>query len=213
MKPLKCTRCHREIATEALDLDSGRGSCGFCKTGFRFFYQEAPQPTIMHLPDGFKVTRGEQATTISISWFNSRFFTMLILAIILFLGVYVFWTQAASLLVKTILGAGFGFALYTSYYGLAVLLNKTRIQIEPESVVVRVTPIPWPGGLSVKASEIQRLGFEQTRREGTPSRVAYSFVVYAETQNKGKRVLLDGLNRKGAELLESELKRILKPSS
>lgn len=205
MNALKCPRCERAIAAEELNLKSGRGRCGFCKTTFHFHYQETPEPLLKHIPEGFKIERGVAQTQISIAWFNARIYAMLILAALIGLVVYVYWGSTDSTILKVMMGAAVGFALYTLYYALAIALNSTRLMATPEQLTVKVAPIPWSGTIDLQASEIKRIGREQTQTEGTPSRIAYSHVVFAELINNQQRVLIDGLNKQGAQLIEEEI--------
>jgi hypothetical protein len=210
MKPLKCLRCTREIPFEVLKLETGRGSCKFCGTPFRFHYQAEPEPKLVALPDGFSINREGNQTQIAIAWFNSSLYGMFPLALVLGFGAYGLWNQFDSLFWQGFLTLGVLFGLYTLYYAFAVLVNKTQILIHSDSLQVKAGPIPMGGNVQLNVSQIKSISHEQKLKQGEKSKVAFSYVVFARGIGDVRTNLVDGLDVSGARLIESEIKQVMK---
>jgi len=99
-------------------------------------------------------------------------------------------------------------AIAFAYTALAQLLNRTRIRVDRERLLVRVGPLPWFGGREIPVSEIRSIAL----REYRSSRQKRSVAVKVETRlASGKWVpLIRGIRKRDqALLIEQSLESFL----
>lgn len=91
------------------------------------------------------------------------------------------------------------------YYALAGLLNRTRISVSREKIMVRHGPLPWLGNTELEIRNLKRLYIKKKMEPGTP------YEVHALTQSGKTLKLVAGLamTSSQASYLKQEITRFL----
>jgi hypothetical protein len=167
---LDCRRCGAQITAENIDLTTALAKCHRCHAVFGFAGQlsgsRPPPPMDMPLPDGLTMSESGGRLRLVRRWFQAILLFPLLFCIFWDTTlVYMYVTAAtapevdpmAFLFPLVHVAAGLGL----TYVTLAGLLNRTIIEAGATHLVIRHTPVPWPGNRKVRAGELQQLFCEE----------------------------------------------------
>ncbi|MBI5548477.1 MAG: hypothetical protein HY901_31735 [Deltaproteobacteria bacterium] len=170
MNELRCKRCSLNIHAEDVHADLGIAKCRACHAVMDLLSREPaggpPERPASRaevaIPKRFKVE--QQGSTLSIEW---RWFTLAAIFLIFFCcfwdGFLVLWyglsfssgEAPAMMLLFPLIHVAIGAGL--SWYTLALLINRTRLEVGSGMLRVRHSPLPWPGNRELSATSIEQL--------------------------------------------------------
>ncbi len=174
---IHCRSCHAQILADDISLDLALAKCRQCHAVFDFTDQvksEAPPPGKVKrdrgevpMPSAFRVDESASGLTIVRTWARGPAFFFLFFA-----G---FWNLIVSIFVVAAAGGGFQdesngvwfiwlfltpfilVGLGTGWAALALLLNRTRIEVRKGELSVKHGPIPWPGAKTIRTDDLDQL--------------------------------------------------------
>jgi hypothetical protein len=212
LSELKCPGCGATILSDDVDVAKGLARCSICSRMLQLEAGPAPiVPTpsfeprpVVARPEKFRVS--EDLDVKLIEW---RWFTPLKLPLLAFAGVWT-WISFPNLekpSLKSFLWASVG--LVMMYSGLANLLNRTRLLVSQRSLRVQLGPLPWLGGRTFGAGEIDQLYCIERMSQGKGG-ASFRYEVRAQLKNgTDVKVVSDLSERIHALFLEYELERML----
>lgn len=176
---IQCRSCHAQILADDISLDLALAKCRQCHAVFDFTDQvkmAAPPAKAKRdrgevpMPSAFAVDESASGLTIVRRWARGPAWFFLF-----FSG---FWNLIVSIFVVAAAGGGFkdesgGAAdgcfiwlfltpfilvgLGTGWAALALLLNRTRIEVRKGEISVKHGPVPWPGAKTLRTEELDQL--------------------------------------------------------
>ncbi len=183
MQSLQCHACGAVMSGSSFDRRLGVVVCDHCGAMFdltRRSTREAVPPPSLHastpppderapvaLPERFSVSRrGRSSLTVQWRWFQP-FFAMLMGFALLWLGIIATWYHNAlqvpgapmAAFVVPLLHLGVGIGL--GYYGLAGLLNHTKLTCTQGMLKVRHGPLPWFPQPTIRVRDLEQLYVER----------------------------------------------------
>lgn len=131
---------------------------------------------VSRLPKNFDVTIGDEAVTIREDWFHWGnalqlvLLTVFVFSCVPFIQEFVYVTPSAETRILSVgLAAAVILALF--YCVLVGVLNASVIEVKEDRLTRQIGPLPWPGGFSLRRSDIHQLfavhKARQTRRHST----------------------------------------------
>lgn len=231
---IKCVGCAREIPAEDVHLDRVLAKCVGCHAVFDFSDQVGKSGAVpseekgkrdrgeIPMPRNLVVNEGMQSLDIVRKWARGPAFFLLFFSGFWNSIVSVFVVAAASGSMKDESGAPAGCFIWvfltpfilvgatTAYVALALLLNKTTIQVEGNELRIRNGPLRWPGSKTLDASRISQLYCTEYVAYQQNKQPVYRFKVHAMMLDGSRVDLIPGCEDAGQALyLEQLLERHL----
>lgn len=210
----KCPKCGAPLEEKDLLPEEGSVRCEYC--GALSVVERPVEPTperaALPLPDRFRVETGSDGVVLIDAWKTPMHFAFAAGGLVCFAAPFVAAAAAGA--------AGGGFllaaelfmacpALLMVYYGVAGLLNETRVRAERRLLRVSIGPVPWPGSKTIPVDEVRQLYSRVTMTvtdAGGTRRICGVFV----RARGGKDVrLVGGLDPKQALFVEQQVERAL----
>lgn len=238
MPALTCRSCGAQLDLDTLDDRRGVAVCRFCHTVNRTTAWDGVATRRRYeveQPEGFELTHRGDGVRIVHRW--RRWVVVPLLIVLVLMNLMVFLPALAFLLlfglfaVVALIGAGdpavtvvgglFGlFAIAVAaamvaigavfhYVVLAMLINRTVIEVDGRELRVRYGPLPWRGGAAVPADRVEQLYCkERSVRTQHGSHPAYE--LHAGLIDGGHRRLLAALpSLEHAIYVEQQLERAM----
>lgn len=165
------------------------------------------------MPEGMEVNRDPRYLQIRRRWYHPLYWFLAVFALFwnLFLvGFYSNMGSDAPLMAKLFPLLHVGVGIGISYYALAGFLNRTDIFVSLATIEIKHSPLPWPGKLRLKATDLKQLySKEKVRHHRNSTSVSYE--VHALNKSGSSKKLLSGLDSSEQALfIESEIEKYLK---
>jgi len=169
------------------------------------------------IPDNIKIAKNFQHLRIVRKWFGFKFIFLTLFVIVWDAFLLNWYSMALSPSFR--IGVDLMFVLFPllhvtvgiglTYYVLTGYLNKTRIDVDFNSITVRHEPLPFWGNKKVSSKTIKQLYCKKDDLYG--SRNGYRvFAVHAITNERRNIKLLSGLdNSEQALFIEQEIEKFL----
>lgn len=206
---LRCKRCGAPLPMENVHTDLGLAKCGHCHAVMDLLSREEPAapaaaPAPSHrrragraavpLPEKFKVE--DQGSSLAIEWrWFSPVFIFLIVFCVFWDGFLVVWYSIAVASKTYFMGV---FALGhvavgvgLSWYTLAGLINRTRLEVAQGTLRIRHFPLFWPGQRTLPVDRISQF-FVQQRVHRNKGSVSYTYDLNAVLRPDGRSLKLLG---------------------
>lgn len=215
---IKCPNCASAIREEDYDQQRGMMKCGYCGTlmlpprgrsGPQGFQPRPPIP----LPEGMSLEPTTDGIVITRRWWH---ITAIFLIIFCFFwdSFLVGWFTVAS---KTSAPASFNLfplvhvlvGLGLTYYTLALLVNRTRIEVTRGSVTVSHGPLPWNGWRQIMAGMIDQLYCKEIIRRGKNGPTVIYEVWVALTNGTQSKLVGLGMEMEQALYVEQQIESLL----
>lgn len=200
MQQITCPQCNQAIEASGVNLDIGTAVCQSCNAVFNLGQQAggASQPAKpdVQMPKKVTVTDLGDRLILSWRWFSAKMF-FLIPFVIFWDGFLVFWyfmafTQEDTPLmmklfpiIHLLVGVGL------TYYVIAGILNTTTVRVNVHELIVKHSPIPWPGKKLDPARIQQLFCKEKVNRSKNGTHITYQ--LHAATIDGDKTKLISGL--------------------
>ncbi len=223
---LTCEHCGQRIPAEDINLANQIAKCRACDHVFGFEDQidqggDDDGAWDGSLPKGFVVTDLGDRLLIRRRWFSWIAIPMLFFCIV-WDGTLVFWYGMATqmktgsmqwvFLLFPLLHVAVGVGI--TYFTLAMLLNKTWIEVDPHAFTVRHRPLPWPGNRRIDPAAIEQLYGKrekhQSRDDDGDTRTWYTYELHAQLLGGKHEKLLSGLEKpQHVRYIEQEMEKWL----
>lgn len=210
---IKCPNCASALNEDDFDEAKGLMKCGYCRTlllppkartGPQGFRLRPPIP----LPAGMSLEKTTDGIVITRLWRN-----LPLGGLLLFISVYLLiiglnekaeWS--GQNLTSMIFHVG---VLALGYYALALLINKTRIQVTHGSINVSHGPLPWLGWREIAAGMVEQLYCKETivRTNNGPSLSYETWILLSDGSNS--KLVGSGLEVEQALYIEQQIESIL----
>jgi hypothetical protein len=208
---LECSRCGAPIASEDVHVELAIAKCAACHAVLDLMTRQTvddggapavhPRPRApVPLPEEFDLRDSPRGLSVSWRWFSRTYLLML--------GFCAFWDgfmvlwYALAIANRLVLMGLFGLlhagvGVWLTYWTLAGLLNRTRVEVRGGVLSIRHFPIPWRGNRDLRARDIDQLFCaEETShgRDGTDgAKVTYQLKAILKSDGH-TMTLLSGLN-------------------
>ena len=212
---LTCKNCRASITAENINIHEMVAVCHRCNHVFDFsedvLTRKAKQRKVKQ-PENLRIRDNGDWVELSYSRVLSKEDTVGLMVSVLILGVVVFSFLAASsddapAMVLAILGSiGTGAA-----YTLVVFLgNTTRLIIDNKSLMVRFTPLPFPGydEKTLPHDQILSVFCEETADSRESGSLQHYYHIWVELADNSRAILLKGLPQDYAFYIAQALKII-----
>lgn len=210
---IKCPNCASALREDDYDQEKGLMKCGYCRTlllppkaraGPQGFRERPPIP----LPDGMSLEAASDGVMITRRW---RSFMALFVTLMggLMLS-SVFFDQ-----VSRQRDLSFGYAVYLIvlfglvYYGLAQLINSTRVHVSQAAITVSHGPLPWFGWRQIAAGMVEQVYCKEivTRGKDGPTVRYEVWVILSDRSNT--KLVAGGLEVDQALFIEQQIESLL----
>ena len=228
---VKCSECGAEVPAKNVNIDKLVAKCDACGAVFPLSLGAgpavppaapglAPSATIaagdVQMPPGVSVTGGDDALVISRSWWHRTQTKFVLLFSLIWNGVVWYllpamiakekWPLVGMFSVMALIGLGLAYASF------AFLVNNTHVRIDRERLSVRHGPMPSPGTVVLRRSDVEFVYADTkdyTERGSDNVRtVSHGYVVVAKTKDGATKTLLAGLpDARQAQFLAQEISR------
>ena len=214
---LKCPNCASPIREEDYDQEQGTIRCSYCGTlmlpprtqrsgGFR------ARPPVA-LPAGMKLESTVRGLLIFRRWFNWSILFLIPFCIVwnsFLVGFYtstsggnVPWFVRLFPLAHVAVGVGL------SYYTLAMLFNRTRVEVTHGSVTVSHGPLPWTGWREIAAGFIDQLYCKEIIRRNKNGVSTHYEVWVVLSDGTHSRLVAAGMEPEQALYIEQQIEGAL----
>lgn len=203
MKKLTCPHCGAPVEEAGIHADLGIAKCQHCRAvldllPLRAAAEGGPAPrrrSEVPVPERFSLEKQGDRLAITWRWFNwGRIFILLFC--LFWDGFLVLWygsvlgakgrPEPVMLLVPLLhLAVGIG----VTWYGLAGLLNTTRLEIERGFLHIRHGPIPWFGNRDLPVKQLQQL-FVREIVHRSKNGTSYTYNLMAQLKPHGQELKL-----------------------
>lgn len=228
---IRCVSCREDIPAEDVNIDNALAKCRACHAVFDFRDQvkKADVPALrkrerepVPMPKNLVVAEGPQTLDIVRKWGRGPGCFFLFFSAFWNTIVSVFVVAAASGAMKDEGGSGPGafiwlfltpfilIGLGTGYAALALLLNRTIIQVEGNELRVSHRPLRWPGARTLDAAQISQLYCSEYVAYKQNNSPQYRMRVHAMMLDGSRVDLISGIEDAGQALyLEQILEKHL----
>jgi len=224
LNALRCRRCGASIDVRDVLEELAIAKCRYCSAvmdlsarGGGDPSEPAPRPArraAVPIPERFKVTETPGALAIEWRWFSAMAIFLLFFCVfwdsflvVWYLGAFSQGDTPVVVFVFPLIHVAVGVGL--TWFALASLINRTRIEVERGVLRIRHFPLPWPGNRDVQASELAQLFCDESVHRGKNS-TTYTYNLHAMLRG-GRRLKLIGRLEKPelALFLEQKLESFL----
>lgn len=217
MRVMRCRVCDALLKAENIDFGRRMASCGYCKAVMRFEVdgetagpRERPE---MALPERFTVEDLGAEFRITWRWFTYKALFLVFFCVI-WCGFLVFWYGMGVaigapiiMFIFPLLHVAVGVGL--SYYCLCMFMNTTRVTVARGRLSIMHGPLPWPGGGTYDADDLQQFYCEHKEHHGKNG-TTHAYSVKAKSQGGRRITLIKGLDEPNKALfIEQQLERHL----
>lgn len=210
---IKCPNCASALREDDYDQEKGLMKCGYCRAlllppkaraGPQSFRLRPPIP----LPVGMSLEKTADGIVITRSWWN-------------FVAIFVI--LMSSLMLSSVIfgspsrlrGPNIGLmffavgALALAYYGLALLINKTRLHITQGTISVTHGPLPWLGWREIAAGMVEQVYCKEiiTRGKDGPSIKYETWITLTDGSNS--KLVGVGMEVDQALFIEQQIESLL----
>lgn len=204
---LRCRNCGATIDSRDVHEDLAIAKCRYCNTVMdlaRRGQDDAPaqaaparrERPAVPIPERFKVDQQGGKLTIEWRWFNATFIFLLFFCGFWDSFLVVWYTTAMSsgdapliMFVFPLIHVAVGVGL--SWYTLAGLLNRTRIEVEQGTLRIRHFPLPWPGNREIPVGDLSQLFCDESVHRNKNS-TTYTYNLHAMLRSGGRKLKLIG---------------------
>jgi hypothetical protein len=200
---LNCRTCGSPIPAEDINIDLAIAKCRSCNAVFGFrdlLDAEMPQQSRREwprvpMPKAITVEEWGRDLLIRLKWF-SPVIVFLIFFCIAWDAFLVFWyyiafTHPSPLIMKVFPIGHLAVGVGLTYYVIAALFNRTRIQVISGMLTIRHGPVPWSGNVALPSTDIDQIYSTEHVNRGRGTSVTYA--VNAMLADGRKLKLLSGL--------------------
>lgn len=215
---IKCPNCASAIREEDYDQENGMVKCGYCgtlmlpprgQTGPQGFRPRPPVP----LPSRMTLEPNMHGVVITRRWLHVVAIFLIPFCIV-WDSFLVTWYSATSVsgapmifslfpLVHVVVGVGL------TYYTLALLINRTRVEITRGTVTVSHGPLPWNGWRQIAAGMIDQIFCKEIIRRGKNGPTVTYEVWVALTNGTQSKLVGAGLESEQALYIEQQIESLL----
>jgi hypothetical protein len=152
--------------------------------------------------------------TIVHRWFSPKYIGLVVFCVF-WDGFLVFWysmafTTGAPLVMVLFPLIHLAVGVFLTYATAAGFVNRTRIQVEPDSLTIRHGPMPWPGNRTISSIDIEQLFTKEKVSHGKHG-TTITYELHAAVREGGKVKLVSGLDDPDQVLyMEQEIEARLK---
>jgi len=213
---IKCPNCASALREADYDLERGMVKCGYCgslmippkaQTGVHGLRQRPP----VAMPFGMEIEKTAEGLLITRRWFHVLGVLLMPCAVVwLIFAVKLANFRAPVIWVEELfswvnVGVGFGIG----YYALALLLNRSWLEVTLGTVTVKHGPLPWLGYRQIIAGMIDQLYCKEIirRNENGPS-LSYEVWV-AQIDSRHSRLVAVGMEPEQALYIEQQIEALL----
>ncbi len=175
---LSCPDCGKAVPAENINIAGMVAKCGECDSVFDFSGEigrtampgaDRDRPDIPQ-PGQVRVEKEGMVLKLIQSWFSLKFIPLLFFCIA-WDSFLVFWysmtiTQEAPWIMSVFPIAHVAVGVGLTYYTLAGFLNKSIISVSYSEITVRHQPLPWPGKIRLRASEVEQFYCQEEYNRG-----------------------------------------------
>jgi hypothetical protein len=204
-----CPRCGSQILAEDANLDTLVARCRQCQEVFNFADQVGARPAAKPVyraprPGGVAMEDLVDRRRLSWAWFRWPVLFMVLFCVVwdsflvfwysIALGGNAPWIMSVFPLLHVAVGVGI------TYLTLAMLFNRTRVEVGTDGLSVRHGPVPWAGNVTLDPGEIRQLYCDQTQNRNRRGYPNTTFNVNAVLTDDRRVKLLGGLDDRGLAL-------------
>ena len=220
---LKCPSCASPLNAENFDRDHGFIKCGYCNAlmtlpksdgggsgaGGSAFQERGVVP----LPSAMRVEQTAHGLAIVRRWFSPAIL-FLVFFCIAWDGFLVFWYSVAfsmngPWIMKVFPIAHVAVGVGLTYFTVASLFNTTRIEVGRGELSIKHGPVPWFGGKTLRATEVDQLFCKEKVSRGKHG-YRYTYSVWAAMKDgSSAKVISEGTETDQALFIEQQLERAL----
>jgi hypothetical protein len=213
-----CPNCGEKVTAENINIQKMTAVCAACDTVFSFDLPEVRKAKRRKTKQPANLTLHDDADTLQIE-FRTNFrldkneaflasitggfaFMMVVVALLLF-------SDGDSPLILT--GSFFAVALIL-FYGVAlIVLNKTHIKMDEESIEVTRGPLPNPlnQGHEVSLAGVTAIKYEETALSKKEAYDTPRYQVWAETEDSTRRTIVNDVTEDYAVFIAQRLEERL----
>ncbi len=216
-KGICCKNCGSAVPARNIDLNGQIAKCDHCNSVFNCKDELSKisdnTRDEIKLPEGIKIKRDISGLNIERRWLNSKYIFLAFFTVLYGLYFFDYLTSPAPASYRITsppsVQALAGVAL--TYIVLSGCINKTRIIIDPKSLIIKHGPIPAWGNKDLNAGELKQLySLERVGHTKKGGR-NYSYELHAETKSGRDIKLLSGLeNMEQVLYIEQEIEKYLR---
>ncbi|MBK7870191.1 MAG: hypothetical protein IPJ74_05620 [Saprospiraceae bacterium] len=171
-------------------------------------------------PESITVQEGYHQLIITYRWYKLNYFLTLIQGILCLAAFIQLFIESiadrpiledvknpiiATFIVMIMIAGG----IYFIYIGLAKLLNKTTIEVNPKEILVRIRPLHWKGQKDIVRAAVQQF-FIERKTKRYKGHITYTYDVHFITHSGNYYTLIEGLNyNEEAQFIEQKIERYL----
>lgn len=225
-----CEVCGSGLRAEDVRLDLAVAKCHACNAVYDLSGRKGralPPPAEVKpvirpkaaLPPRFQVEEEGSTTRITWRWFNPIIHLFMAFFCVIWDGFLIVWYGLAIgsgaagdevPIVAVLFPLGHVAAgIFITYITVAGFLNRTRVQVSRDQLVIRHGPLPWPGNKELAGRQLTQLFGEEVIRRGKNG-VTVTYDLVAVNRESRKVKLLTGLTERDQVLyLEQALERRL----
>lgn len=209
---LHCRNCGATIDSRDVHEDLAIAKCRYCNTVMdlarRGQDDDASRPDrpaatarprerpAVPIPERFKVDQQGGKLTIEWRWFNATFIFLLFFCafwdsflVIWYLTAMKSGDAPSAVFVFPLIHVTVGLGL--TWYTLAGLLNRTRIEVEQGTLRIRHFPLPWPGNRELSVGDLSQLFCDESVHRNKNS-TTYTYNLNAMLRSGGRKLKLIG---------------------
>ncbi len=157
---IHCKNCGSVVPAHNIDLNGRIAKCEKCNSVFSFRDEFSNVSSMnrseIRLPDRIKVNRNMSGLNIERSWFSPRIIFLTFFTVF-WDGFMIFWYSESfrtGNYVMALFGSLHGLVgVFLTYAVLTGYINKTRITVTPQSLMIRHGPIPAWGNKKIHPAE------------------------------------------------------------
>ncbi|MCB1177564.1 MAG: hypothetical protein KDK36_08315 [Leptospiraceae bacterium] len=204
-----------------MNLETMIASCSSCKNEislseklkpFNPFEKDSSGKKKEKFPVGYKFKREPDQIQISYGWFRPRAIFIFIFAF--FWNYFVqptFWLSVSKGIIDYILIVPVVAGFFILYWGLIELLNKTKITVTGEKLLVRVGPMPVFANENIELKDLQQLYCKSKVKTVNRHQNELQYQIYAVLKDFSHKVIAKRIyKKKEAQYIEYEIEQFLR---
>lgn len=220
---IKCQSCFREIPADNISLSNLMAKCSRCNAVFSIavdekapskFNSQHQNELEVPLPEGLNLSHTNQGLRIVRKWRIGVVWFMVFFTI--FWNLFIIGWMMAAYYSGAIIMAAFGslhaaIGIGLAYSTVAMLFNKTIIDITHDSLSISIGPVPWFGSKVIRSYDIKQIyckeHFSHSSNRSGPS---INYTVHAVLQDGSQQQVSRNLqNSQQALYIEQEIEKFL----
>lgn len=214
-----CPECSASVSAEHLSTELGVGACPSCSETFDLsraaVHTEGSGKTAgegweLSIPPGMELARTKASLVLTFSWPTGMG------AKIAFVGVAGCAVLATVSGAQGTTGGGVGAALavvmlgFVAYIAAAFFLNTTTVIVHEGTLAVEHGPLPWPGGIELRVSNLVQLFVRRVETRGGKSGQKHiSYALVAKTRGREITLAANFQDAESAQFIERAIEEHL----